>query len=505
MSQIMNYGDMMTLGNPTGGMMMGPDGVAKAGALPPGGQNQIGQPMMMRNQMANQATGDDATANQPATTDANGNWKGFGDFFGGIGDWLSDYAGPVAGIGTIAGALNNANDTRQLGVGIQAYLDSLGGQLNSGSQFQGYGVTTGLGSGSSGYQPVTGADGKPVLDADNNPVMQLQTNLGLDEETNKLVNTMQTGYTNAFADSASAYNAMDNVSSGQTSTDFNAMSSGLQTAANGITPGQGAFGTQAQSAAAKAMADPSARQQEIYNQMMATQNPELNRMQAEQQAAEYARGRGGVRGSQYGGTAEDAAMARARAQASNQANLSAMQQADSERQTFGQMAGQFGQLGNQNYANMANHASQLNNAAAAFGGLGNQAGGNAIQEQGMLAQMGSQLGQLGQQYYQNSFMPMQQQMAAMQLGQSNADMAQTGQLTGLDYMSQLALGGANANMQAQHSANQLTGNLYDTLLSNIGGAQGSDGGSASGLLGGIGNGLDWITKLLGGITDGEQT
>jgi hypothetical protein len=71
-------------------------------------------------------------------------------------------------------------------------------------------------------------------------------------------------------------------------------------------------------------------------------------------------------------------------------------------------------------------------------------------------------------------------------------------------MSQLALGGANANMQAQHSANQLTGNLYDTLLSNIGGAQGSDGGSASGLLGAFGNGFDWLTDLLGGNKDGDS-
>jgi hypothetical protein len=129
----------------------------------------------------------------------------------------------------------------------------------------------------------------------------------------------------------------------------------------------------------------------------------------------------------------------------------------------------------------------------------------ANSERGMLGQLAGQMGAYGNQAAQAAYLPMQQQMALMGLGQSNADMAQTGQLTGLDYMSQLALGGTNANMQAQHSANQLTGNLYDTLLSNIGGAQGSDGGSASGLLGGIGNGLDWLTKFLGGITDGEQT
>lgn len=411
-------GDMMTFGAPSGGMMMGPDGVARAGALPPGGQNQIGQ-AMMQNQMANQATGakgEEAGGNwydglvPTSGTDNAGNWKGFGDFFGGIGEWLGNNAGTITGIGSIAGALTNANDTRQLGVGIQTYLDSLGQQLNTDSQFQGYGVTSGLGNGSSAY----GEDGK------------LSTDLGMIDQ--------YADYNWGEAGAPAGYVA--------------GMNGLAQQAANSAYSTANTLNQQA----GMSIAD---RQTSIYDDIMATQNPELNRMQTEQQAAEYARGRGGVRGSQYGGTAEDAAMARARTMASNDAAFRAREMANSERGMLGQLAGQMGAYGNQ--------------AAQA------------------------------------AYLPMQQQMALMGLGQSNADMAQTGQLTGLDYMSQLALGGTNANMQAQHSANQLTGNLYDTLLSNIGGAQGSDGGSASGLLGGIGNGLDWLTKFLGGITDGEQT
>jgi hypothetical protein len=66
-------------------------------------------------------------------------------------------------------------------------------------------------------------------------------------------------------------------------------------------------------------------------------------------------------------------------------------------------------------------------------------------------------------------------------------MAQTGQLTGNDYLAQLLLGGTNANINAQHSANELTSGLYNALLSNVGGAQGTNGSSASGLssLGGL--------------------
>jgi hypothetical protein len=151
-------------------------------------------------------------------------------------------------------------------------------------------------------------------------------------------------------------------------------------------------------------------------------------------------GRGGVMGSQYGGTAEDAAMARARAQASNEAAFKAREMANSEMGLFSQMAGQFGQMGNQ----------------------------------GMQAQ----------------YIPMQQQIEAMKLGYGNADMAQTGQLTGNDYLAQLLLGGTNANINAQHSANELTSGLYNALLSNMGGTQGSDGSSGSGLMGLIGSGLD---------------
>ena len=477
------------------------------------GGPQMGRPMapqmaqMGSTQTANHVVGDDAATD---TTAGKGWWDTFGEI-----DWGTG----LATAGTIAGALDSAKNTTKTGHAMQDYLTSLGDTLNDGSQFQGYGVSTGLGNGSVKYD-------------DNG---QLITDLGLDADTQTQITNMQNASTGNFTDAANAYNAMNAVNSGQSSTDFNAMSGTLQGAANGITPGQGAaggffgsqmeasqgmapgqgaFGGQAQDAASRAMADPSQRQGEIYQQMMAMQNPELNRQQGEQQAQEYARGRGGVRGSQYGGTAEDAAMARARANASNQASLNAMQQADSERNTFGQMASQFGQLGNQNYANesnqqsnlansaaqmgqignqnyanMGNYANQLNNSAAAFGGLGNQADSNAIQKMGMLGTMGNQLAQLGQQNYQNSFMPMQQQLAAMDLGMKNANMAQTGQLTGQDYMAQLGLGGANANINAQHSANQLTGNLYNALLSNIGGVQGSDGTAGSGLMGILGDTL----------------
>ena len=169
----------------------------------------------------------------------------------------------------------------------------------------------------------------------------------------------------------------------------------------------------------QAMQDPAARQQDIYSQIMAAQNPQLNAMQAQQQAREQAMGRGGVRGSQFGGTAEDAAMARARVQGSNEAALGARQAAVGELAQMGQLAGQ--------------------------------------------------MGEIGQMAYQNSFMPMQQQMQLLQLAGDDADRAQTGQLTGQGYLAQLGLGGAQVDVNAQKASSELKGNLITAILNNAGG------------------------------------
>ena len=173
----------------------------------------------------------------------------------------------------------------------------------------------------------------------------------------------------------------------------------------------------------QAMADPYARQQQLYDQSMAVQNPMLDQMQAAQQARSYAQGRGGIRGSQFGGSAEDAAMARARVQGSNQAMLQAQQMA------------------------MAEQA-----------------------QQGQLASMFNQMGQSG---YQTSFLPMQQQMAMMQLAGGDADRYQTGQLTGQGYLGQTAMGGIQAAVNAQKAASELEGNLYDSIFDNAGGLFGN--------------------------------
>ena len=349
----------------------------------------------------------------------------FGDVLGGLGGWLGDNASGIASVGSIAGALDNASDIRDLGYAQQQYLEGMGQDLNANTAFQGYGVTSGTGanqiSGGVTVDPNTG---------------QAMTNLGVGVDQNMMNN----GQLNAQA--------------GIT---------GL-----GTYGGQGSinYAPQTQQAMDLSLADPSQRQGEIFNQLMAMQNPALDAQQAQQQAREHAMGRGGVMGSQFGGTAEDAAMAKARAQASNEAALGAMKQADAERSMFGQMGAAYGQLGNQ-----------------------------AMQSYGDVA---AKQAQMGMDQQKMAYLPMEMQMKLMGLGQANSSMQQTGQLTGQDYLAQLGLGGVNANINAQKVSSELMGNLYNSVLSNLGGASGTEGDSLSGisgLLSSLGGGLDSIVDL----------
>lgn len=383
----------------------------------------------------------------------------------------NQYGGMLATAGSIAGALDNAGDIRDLGYSMQQHMENMGNQLNTGSQFQGYGVTSGLGS------STVGQDGSIGL------------GVGLNGNHATAGNANMSGANSAFQ-------AALGQPTGQANTDWNAIAQGQLGMSNAVNPHYGHFDPAVKTAINNSLADPSQRQSEIFNQLMAIQNPMLDQQQAQQQAREYAMGRGGVAGSAYGGTAEDAAMAKARAMASNEAAINAMQQADAERQMFGQMAGQYGQLANQHYNMMSDRGINLANNAAQFGGLGNQAISNAIQQGGMLSQVGNAMAQLGLDQSKLAYMPMQMQMELLKLGQGTGGQAQTGQLTGQDYLAQMLTGGINANVNAQKVSSELMGNLYDSILDNLGGASG-EGGSVSGIgaLGGLFGGL--LDKIVG--------
>ena len=312
------------------------------------------------------------------------------------GFWESFLPG-LAGAGSAYLGYELAGQMGQTGDDAAQQMGDLAAILKDDTAFKGYGVTTGLGT------SMVGADGSTDLGVGPSAVMQEQAtaanNAGNSAAWNAAVTAKMSDSNPLFMEALQQYQ--------------------------------------------DASSDTAGREQEIYNRAMAMQNPMLDQAQAAQQANEFAMGRGGVRGSQFGGTAEDAAMARARAQASNQASFNAMGQAQQERMNQAQIGGMMGGLGAQQ--------AQIGQGAAA---LQNQLANTMFQQ--------------GNQQYQNSFIPMQQQMAAMQLAQGNAGMAQSGQFTGAGYGAQLGLGGIQAQINAQKAASELYGNMFNSIMNNSG-------------------------------------
>ena len=337
---------------------------------------------------------------------------------------LGNLFGAAGTIGSVYGALDNAKNISNQGNEIQNSLNTMGQTAANNSAFQGYGVTSNLGSSS------VGADGSVNLGVGQNQ--------GFSNGGQNMFNQATNSFNAAggLAQSGAGANDLQNQGAFYLNQAGNGMyghaGAAFQQAQQGLDGNQAGMLGASQQAMSNAMQSTAGRERDIYNRTMAMQNPALDAAQAQQQAREYAMGRGGVMGSQFGGTAEDAAMAKARAQAGNQAAFGAMQQAQAE------------QLQQANIANGFNQAGMAN--------------------------------------YEGSFMPMQQQMALMQLAGADADRAQTGQLTGQGYLTQLGLGGAQTNINAQNVAAQLKGNLYDSILDNLGGSS-TSGGGMSGIVG----------------------
>ena len=275
-------------------------------------------------------------------------------------DYVKGLLGAVQGLGAAAGGIAYADLIQDRGQQYSEQMGELGATLQDDSTFKGYGVKTGL--------------GETTIDSTG------YTTLGVGPDA-----TMQTQASGMIGNPYRDYGA---------------------------------------TAAGNAMSmDTAAREQDIYNRAMAMQQPMLDQQRAAGNAQEYAMGRGGVAGSQFGGSGEDAAMARAQAQAQNAASFQAMGQAQQEMMNQGQLASQFGQLG--------------------FQGI-----------------------QAGQNQYAQSYMPMQQQLAAMQAAQQNAQFAQTGQLTGAGYVGQMGIGGIQTAVNADKAASDLYGTIIASTMAN---------------------------------------
>jgi hypothetical protein len=353
----------------------------------------------------------------------------------------------LAGAGSAAAGYQMAEDIRQTGRQGAAQIQELGRELQDQAAFRGYGVQTGL--------------GRSTI----SPTGSLDVGVGPQQAMLQAGQSMFGGAGAGFDAAGQALQqAMVNPAYAQALSAMQAGQAGLA--------GQqaGALGA-SQQAMQQAMMDTAGREQQVFERAMAMQEPGLQRAQAAQQAREFAMGRGGLRGSQFGGTAEDAAMARARAEATNQAAFQAMGQAQQEAMNRANMAAQFGQLGTQ--------AGQLQGQLGTnLGQLGLQQAQLGQRGAGMLADIAQAGGQLGLQGYEAGFTPFEQQLEALKLGSLAGEMAQTGQLTGAGYGAQLGLGGIQAQINAEKAASELFGNLFGAGMTAIGSiGQGAPEGS----------------------------
>ena len=172
-----------------------------------------------------------------------------------------------------------------------------------------------------------------------------------------------------------------------------------------------------------------------------------------------AQGRTGLRTAMFGGSPEQFAMEKARAEAMNQASLASIGQAQSQR------------------------ASDLATATGMFG-LGTQAAGlpAAFQQ----AQLGNLQASMGLQY-----MPENQLLASLTPALSLADLASVGQRQGAGYLAEAGATGLEANLAAQKTKAEGLAGLYSSLL----GAQGNVASSGAGAAGNTTSGL--LSSILG--------
>ena len=399
-------------------------------------------------------------------------------------EWIDKNKSGIAAGASVAGGHLLAQDLKDTGTAAQAQMGKLAGQLQNDTAFKGYGVHTGLG------RTEVLADGSTNLGVGPDAAMMAGADAALSGANAGFGNAASAAYAlqgNAQLGSAiSGLNAASGLAGANSSNSMLGQATGLmQGSLQGVQGQQaGSFGA-SQQAMASAMQGRAGREQDVYNRAMAMQQPALDAQRAQQQAREYSMGRGGVRGSQFGGTAEDAAMARAQAGAMNQAAFQAMGQGQQEMMNQANMANSFGMMGYQGQQAQAGVGQGLGALGAQNAQLGQSAAnlqGQFANQQGqmgaqqaqleaqraqMMASVANQQGQLGLQQNQQAYLPMQQQLQALQVGQGNAGMAQSGQMTGAGYAAQLGLGGMQADINAQKAATELYGNMFDSILDNV--------------------------------------
>jgi len=230
-----------------------------------------------------------------------------------------------------------------------------------------------------------------------------------------------------------------------------------------------------------AMGDMGSREADIYSRIRATQAPEEQRQQLALEERLAAQGRTGLRTAQFGGSPEQLAMEKARAEAMNQASLAAMGQAGTEQERQFAQAQAMSQLGlGAAQAGQGLQQGQLGLASGMFG-LGSQAQQLPYQMQGLqqgleaqrLANVGAGMGLTGQQLANIgqsmglSYMPEQQLLASLTPGLEVAGMADVARRQGAGLLGEAGITGVEARLGAELGAGEILGGMYQSALSGL--------------------------------------
>ncbi len=334
-----------------------------------------------------------------------------GGLLGGVNSFLGGTGGQVLGAGLGIDALN---ELRSIGKAAQTEGAAIGERAQADTAFKPFGISTGFGG------------------VSTDPTGGFATTLSPEQEALRgRLSGITGGLTGGF---------------GMGTPDV----SGIQGQALGGIEGL----------LAQAQGSTAGREQDIYNRIRATQMPEEQRQQLALDEQLASQGRTGLRTAMFGGSPEQFAMEKARAEAMNQASLASIGQAQAQRE-----------------ADLA--------AATGMFGLGSSASflPSGLQ-QAELANIGASMG-LG-------YMPEQQLLGALTPAINLADLSSTAQRQGAGYLAEASMAGLGENLAAQRNRAEGLAGLYGQLL----GAQGQTAAAATGTAGNASNGLfDLIGRL----------
>ena len=268
------------------------------------------------------------------------NQNPFGNLVGGLFGSVLDNIGPIASTaGGLASVLNAYNRLGSIGDFANVSARQIGEDAFARSQFKPFTVTTGTGSSIGVGVPAPGSFDQMGQEA---RIQQLMDTQGLTRE--QAMANQQTSQMRGFdinndgvvtnQEFAAARNAgvTGTPTGGGAFTGAGPMiGPNIQTV---LSPQQqaissGAF-TDAQTLLGNVVQDRSAREQEIFDRIRATQEAEEERNRLALEERLFNQGRLGVRTSMFGGTPEQLALAKAQEEARNRASLLAIQQAQAE-------------------------------------------------------------------------------------------------------------------------------------------------------------------------------